>query len=85
MDKIVQAYSWCMHSSHVQALPHVGWSIWSEPTVAENGRQDPDVFVNAFAIEEALQMHESNGYWTLSSKKAWGILGRALGPALGLI
>ena len=27
----------CMHSSHVQALPHVGWSIWSEPTVAENG------------------------------------------------
>jgi GT2 family glycosyltransferase len=33
-------------------------------------RQDPDVFVNAFAIEEALQMHESNGYWTLSSKKA---------------
>ena len=45
--------------------------------------------MNAFAIEEALQMHESNGYWTLSSKKAWGILGRALGraqgPALGLI
>ena len=35
--------------------------------------------MNAFAIEEALQMHESNGYWTLSSKKAWGILGGALG------
>ena len=28
VDKIVQAYScMCMHSSHVQALPHVGWTI----------------------------------------------------------
>eukprot|EP00434_Breviolum_minutum_P031770 symbB.v1.2.028097.t1/scaffold2943.1/size66754/3 len=35
----------------------------------EKLHEDPDVFVNAFAIEEALLMHENNGFWTLSCKK----------------